>query len=100
MTSVHTIDQESVIDQESLATAIIELNSMSRKEGVIMTQEGVIQTGNSNDEDFLCMLIPAAILARQLCADGLSSYTGKELSQWANDYDCTAVLEIIQQAQN
>ena len=33
------------------------------------------------------MLIPAGVLARQLTADGLSSYTGKELKKWADSYD-------------
>ena len=39
------------------------------------------------DADFLCMLIPAGVLARQLTADGLSSYTGKELKKWADAYE-------------
>lgn len=84
------------INQDSLAAAIIELNSMSRKEGVILTRDGSIRTGDSSDENFLCMLIPAATLARQLCADGLSSYTGKELAKWAKNYDNTALLNLIE----
>ncbi|MGN0836345.1 MAG: hypothetical protein ACI4OS_02805 [Akkermansia sp.] len=33
------------------------------------------------------MLLPSPQLARQLTADGLSSYTGKELKKWAESYD-------------
>ncbi len=82
------------INREELTEAIIELNAMSRAQGIIMDQNGQIKTGNSSDADFLCMLIPAPTLARQLTADGLSSYTGKELKSWAEAYDI-APLELI-----
>lgn len=80
------------IQREALSAAIVELNSMSPCDGVIMTTEGVVKVGYESDADFLCMLIPAGVLARQLTADGLSSYTGKELKKWADSYD----LEPIQ----
>lgn len=75
------------IDREQLTKAIIELNSMSRADGVIMTRSGEIKCGHADDPDMLRMLIPAGVLARQLTADGLSSYTGKELKKWADEYD-------------
>ncbi len=74
------------IDRDALTAAIVELNSMSPADGVIMTRKGEVRTGYESEEDFLCMLIPAGVLARQLTADGLSSYTGKELKKWAGDY--------------
>lgn len=75
------------IQQEALSAAIVELNSMSPCDGVIMTRGGEVKVGYETDADFLCMLIPAGVLARQLTADGLSSYTGKELKKWADSYD-------------
>ncbi len=75
------------INREQLTKAIIELNSMSRADGVIMTRSGEIKCGYVDDPDTLRMLIPAGVLARQLTADGLSSYTGKELKKWADEYD-------------
>ncbi|MCQ2370769.1 MAG: hypothetical protein MJ058_01785 [Akkermansia sp.] len=80
------------IGKDELADAIVELNSMSPCEGVVMTREGAVKAGNSSDADFLCMLIPAPVLARQLTADGLSSYTGKELRKWAEAYDAAPLL--------
>ena len=79
------------INREQLTKAIIELNSMSRADGVIMTRSGEIKCGYANDPDTLRMLIPAGVLARQLTADGLSSYTGKELKKWADEYDVSAL---------
>lgn len=75
------------IQQEALSAAIVELNSMCPCDGVIMTRTGKVKVGYESDADFLCMLIPAGVLARQLTADGLSSYTGKELKKWADSYD-------------
>ena len=75
------------IQREALSAAIVELNSMSPCDGVIMTTEGVVKVGYESDADFLCMLIPSGVLARQLTADGLSSYTGKELKKWADAYE-------------
>ncbi len=75
-----------VVSQEALSAAIIELNSMSPCDGVIMTRSGEVKVGYAADEDTLCMLIPAPTLARQLTADGLSSYSGKELRKWADAY--------------
>ena len=69
------------IQREALSAAIVELNSMSPCDGVIMTTAGVVKVGYESDADFFCMLIPAGVLARQLTADGLSSYTGKELQK-------------------
>ena len=46
---------------------------MSPCDGVIMTRNGEVKVGYESDADFLCMLIPAGVLARQLTADGLSS---------------------------
>lgn len=79
------------INREQLTKAIIELNSMSRAEGIVMTRSGDIKCGNTADADTLRMLIPAGVLARQLTADGLSSYTGKELKKWADEYDISAL---------
>lgn len=75
------------IQQEALSAAIVELNSMCPCDGVIMTRDGKVKVGYESDTDFLCMLIPAGVLARQLTADGLSSYTGKELKKWADSYE-------------
>ncbi len=71
---------------------------MSRAQGIIMSQSGQVKTGNREDADFLCMLIPAPTLARQLTADGLSSYTGKELKAWADAYDIAPLELLLQQA--
>ncbi|MBQ8516836.1 MAG: hypothetical protein IJ498_04565 [Akkermansia sp.] len=79
------------IDREQLTKAIIELNSMSPADGVIMTRSGEIKCGYADDPDTLRMLIPAGVLARQLTADGLSSYTGKELKKWADEYDISTL---------
>ncbi len=87
------------IDREALTAAIIALNSMSPCDGVIMTREGKVKVGYETDEDFLCMLIPAGVLARQLSADGLSSYSGKELKAWADKYDLEPLLEKLRQVQ-
>ena len=75
------------IQSDALSAAIVELNSMSPCDGVIMTRSGEVKVGYESDADFFCMLIPAGVLARQLTADGLSSYTGKELKKWADSYD-------------
>ena len=87
------------IDREALTAAIIALNSMSPCDGVIMTREGKVKVGYETDDDFLCMLIPAGVLARQLSADGLSSYSGKELKAWADKYDLEPLLEKLRQVQ-
>ncbi len=86
------------IQQEALSAAIVELNSMSPCDGVIMTLSGEVRVGYENDADFLCMLIPAGVLARQLTADGLSSYTGKELKKWADSYDLAPLQEKVNAA--
>ncbi len=87
------------IAQADLTAAIIELNSMSPCDGVIMTREGKVKVGYESDEDFLCMLIPAGVLARQLSADGLSSYSGKELKAWADKYDTAPLVEKLHAVQ-
>lgn len=87
------------IEQADLTAAIIELNSMSPCDGVIMTREGKVKVGYESDEDFLCMLIPAGVLARQLSADGLSSYSGKELKAWADKYDTAPLVEKLHAVQ-
>ncbi len=74
------------ISREALTAAIIELNSMCPCDGVIMTRSGEVKVGYAADAETLCMLIPAPTLARQLTADGLSSYSGKELKKWADAY--------------
>lgn len=86
------------IGQDELAKAIIELNSMSPCDGVVMTRSGEVKPGYEADADFLCMLIPAPVLARQLTADGLSSYTGKELRKWAEAYDTAPLQKIVDAA--
>lgn len=86
------------IDKDALVAAIVELNSMSPADGIIMTREGKVRTGYTSDEDFLCMLIPAGKLARQLTGDGLSSYTGKELVKWAGEYDIEPLKRIVAEA--
>lgn len=87
------------IDREELTAAIVELNSMSPCDGVIMTREGKVKCGYAEDADFLCMLIPAGVLARQLTADGLSSYGGKELKAWADKYEMEPLQELVRHAQ-
>ena len=87
-----------VIQQDALSAAIVELNSMSPCDGIIMTRSGEVRTGYESDADFLCMLIPAGVLARQLTADGLSSYTGKELKKWADSYDLAPLQEKVDAA--
>ncbi|MBR2126439.1 MAG: hypothetical protein IJ943_06865 [Akkermansia sp.] len=87
------------IEQADLTAAIIELNSMSPCDGVIMTREGKVKVGYESDADFLCMLIPAGVLARQLSADGLSSYSGKELKAWADKYDTAPLVEKLHAVQ-
>ena len=81
--------------REALSSAIVELNSMSPCDGVIMTRGGEVRVGYESDADFLCMLIPAGVLARQLTADGLSSYTGKELKKWADAYDLAPLQDKV-----
>lgn len=81
------------INREQLTAAIIELNSMSPADGIVMTRSGEIKCGYADDPDTLRMLIPAPVLARQLTADGLSSYTGKELKKWADDYDISSITQ-------
>ncbi len=83
------------IKREELTAAIIELNSMSPCDGVVMTRAGAVKCGYAADPETLCMLIPAPLLARQLTADGLSSYTGKELKKWAEDYDIAPLQEKV-----
>ena len=86
------------IQQDALTKAIIELNSMSPCDGIIMTQRGEVKCGYETDADFLCMLVPAGKLARQLTADGLASYTGKELKKWADAYDRAPLQALVSAA--
>lgn len=86
------------IQRDALSAAIVELNSMSPCDGVIMTRTGEVRVGYESEADFLCMLIPAGVLARQLTADGLSSYTGKELKKWADSYDLAPLQEKVEAA--
>lgn len=86
------------IQRDALSAAIVELNSMSPCDGVIMTRSGEVKVGYESDADFLCMLIPAGVLARQLTADGLSSYTGKELKKWADSYDLAPLQQKVNTA--
>ena len=86
------------IQRDALTNAIVELNSMSPCDGVIMTLNGEVKVGYESDADFLCMLIPAGLLARQLTADGLSSYTGKELKKWAEAYDVAPLQDKVNAA--
>ena len=86
------------IQRDDLTNAIVELNSMSPCDGVIMTRNGEVKVGYESDEDFLCMLIPAGVLARQLTADGLSSYTGKELRKWADSYELAPLQDKVNAA--
>ncbi len=86
------------IQRDALSAAIVELNSMSPCDGVIMTRTGEVRVGYEREADFLCMLIPAGVLARQLTADGLSSYTGKELKKWADSYDLAPLQEKVEAA--
>lgn len=86
------------IDPAQLSAAIIELNSMSPCDGVIMTRGGEVKAGYAADEQTLCMLLPAPKLARMLTADGLSSYTVKELKQWISALDTTEMQAIADAA--
>ncbi len=89
------MDTELTISREALTEAIIELNSMSLCDGVVMTRSGEVKAGYEADADTLCMLIPAAVLARRLTADGLSSYTGKELRKWADAYELEPLQALV-----
>ena len=93
-----TEDTTYEIQRDALTAAIIALNSMSPCDGVIMTQGGEVKVGYETDADFLCMLIPAVVLARQLTADGLSSYTGKELRKWADSYELAPLQDKVNAA--
>ncbi len=86
------------ISREALTSAIIELNSMSPCDGVIMTRSGEVKVGYAADAETLCMLIPAPVLARQLTADGLSSYSGKELKKWADAYAMEPLQALVDAA--
>ena len=86
------------IQRDALTDAIVELNSMCPCDGVIMTLNGEVKVGYESDADFLCMLIPAGVLARQLTADGLSSYTGKELRKWADSYELAPLQDKVNAA--
>ncbi len=88
------------ITTDALTQAIVELNSMSPCDGVVMMRDGTVKCGYKSDPDVLCMLIPAGVLARQLTADGLSSYTGKELKKWADAYDKTPLRRIVDEARS
>lgn len=83
------------IERDELTAAIIELNSMSPCDGVVMKRDGHVTVGYEQDAETLCMLIPAPLLARQLTADGLASYSGKELKKWAEGYDLVSLQQII-----
>ncbi len=93
-----TEDTPFIISREALTAAIIELNSMSPCDGVIMTRSGEVKVGDAADEETLCMLIAAPQLARQLTADGLSSYSGKELKKWAEAYEMEPLQAIVDAA--
>lgn len=80
------------IDPAQFSAAVIELNTMSPCDGVVMTRDGVVKAGYAADPDTLCMLLPAPELARMLTADGLSSYTVKELKQWISEIDTAPLL--------
>ncbi|MBR1982386.1 MAG: hypothetical protein IKA23_06530 [Akkermansia sp.] len=86
------------IQRDALTAAIVELNSMCPCDGVIMTTSGEVKVGYESDTDFLCMLIPTGLLARQLTADGLSSYTGKELKKWADAYEIEPLQDKVNAA--
>ncbi len=86
------------IERDELTAAIIELNSMSPCDGVVMKRDGHVSVGYTQDEDTLCMLIPAPQLARQLTADGLASYSGKELKKWAEGYEVAPLQQIVDTA--
>lgn len=86
------------IGTDALASAIIELNSMSPCDGVVMDRSGHVRTGYKDEPDLLCLLIPAPLLARQLTADGLSSYTGKEIRKWSEAYDKAPLQQKVDEA--
>ena len=86
------------IDPDQLSAAIIQLNSMSPCDGVVMTRQGIVKAGYSSDPDTLCMLIPAPRLARMLTADGLSSYSVKELKQWIKGIDIAPLQTLVDAA--
>lgn len=86
------------IARDELTAAIIELNSMSPCDAVVMKRDGHVAVGYADDEDTLCVLIPAPKLARQLTADGLSSYSGKELKKWAESYELEPLQQLIAEA--
>lgn len=80
------------IDPEQFSAAIMELNTMSPCDGLVMTRDGRVKAGYAADPDTLCMLITAPELARMLTSSGLSSYTVKELKQWISEIDTAPLL--------
>lgn len=86
------------IDREQFNAAIIELNSMSPCDGVVMTRQGVVKVGYLADAETLCMLMPAPVLARKLTADGLSSYTDKELKKWVDGLEIEPLQALVDEA--
>lgn len=86
------------IDPDQFSEAIIKQNSLKPCDGVIMTRDGVVKSGYCNDPEMLCMLIPGAKLGRMLSADGLSSYTVKELKQWIKTIDLAPLQAIVDAA--
>lgn len=86
------------IERDELTAAIIELNSMSPCDAIVMKRDGHVGVGYAEDEETLCVLIPAPKLARQLTADGLASYSGKELKKWAESYELEPLQQLIADA--
>ena len=75
------------IDAERWMAAVVELNSMSPCDGVVMTRAGEVKVGYVADDETLCLLLAAPKLARMLTAAGLSSYSDKELRKWIGEMD-------------
>ena len=86
------------IDRAQLSAAIVKLNSMSPCDGVMMTRQGEIKEGYRDDAETLCELLSAPKLARMLTADGLSSYTDKELRKWIEELDIAPMQAIVDAA--
>lgn len=65
-----------------------------------MTRSGEVKVGYRADEETLCELISAPALARRLTADGLSSYSDKELKKWIEGIDIAPMQAIVDEAAN
>ncbi len=75
------------IRREELVSALIELNTSTEHDALVLTRDGEVKAGDAAAEDTLCVLMTVNELGKRLCEDGLFAYTGKELRDWAEALD-------------